>query len=263
MLIIGGAGSLILYVAVDPAVRHYVNFTTVPFNVSNEVQFLDYDATISFPDDANLIPSIVPVVIPAIWLWVAVGLLEWRNTRAKRATRKEAAWTTLFVILDWLQGFVFVVLIQQATTLASGKLRPDFFARCNPDFTTGMCTNPDDKDVNDARKSFFSGHTSTGHFTAAYYMVYIIWNSYLRFRPDRLKSARNGCCGRWSNDIVQLISLLTMLGLWVIVWIISISRVIDNHHAAEDITAGVLVSTIFATMFAVRALARHRYIVPQ
>ncbi|KAL8178606.1 UNVERIFIED_CONTAM: Phospholipid phosphatase 3 [Gekko kuhli] len=84
--------------------------------------------------------------------------------------------------------FAFGCAISQSFTdiakVSVGRLRPNFLAVCNPNITLTNCSkgyievyrclNADESKVQEARKSFFSGHASFSLYTMLYLVVSVI-----------------------------------------------------------------------------------------
>ncbi|GMT15278.1 hypothetical protein PFISCL1PPCAC_6575, partial [Pristionchus fissidentatus] len=85
-------------------------------------------------------------------------------------------------------GYVMEILVNQVTKYAVGRLRPHFYTVCKP--IGYNCTEPgkfiydfkctgDEKEVKEARLSFYSGHSAVSMYTATFLAIYF----YIRLRP--------------------------------------------------------------------------------
>jgi membrane-associated phospholipid phosphatase len=112
--------------------------------------------------------------------------------------------------------------------ILAGRLRPDFIARCLPDIA-GNCTNPNLKDVRDARASFPSGHSSLSFCAMVYLSLYL--------------------CGKfrifWTNS-GQLWKVVIVLSPLIGSTFIAISRTKDYHHNFDDVIAGSMLGACLA-----------------
>lgn len=129
-----------------------------------------------------------------------------------------------------------------ATTVAKrsvGRLRPKFIDICKPNIdlsacanqpiyiTEYQCTNEDEKDVEEARLSFFSGHSSYSMTAATFVTLYVY---------ARLSGVL------YSQAALPLIQIGLMSSGLFIGW----SRYVDHSHHWSDIFAGQLVGVVVA-----------------
>lgn len=97
------------------------------------------------------------------------------------------------MINSWLKKFYFTGLINLSCTIffkfITGRLRPHFIDLCQPDvvcsnttlgdnhpdhfYQTYNCLNPNRRQVNQGRQSFYSGHASISLCAAVYLILYI------------------------------------------------------------------------------------------
>ncbi|KAM9791045.1 phospholipid phosphatase 3-like isoform X3 [Syngnathus typhle] len=127
--------------------------------------------------------------------------------------------------------FVFGCAISQSFTdiakVSVGRLRPHFLDVCKPDFTTincslgyitdYQCQGPESR-VQEARKSFFSGHASFSMYT----MLYLVF--YLQ--------------SRFSWHGARLLRPLTQFTLIMMSFYTGLSRVSDHKHHPTDVLGG-------------------------
>ncbi|KAI4809292.1 hypothetical protein KUCAC02_018192 [Chaenocephalus aceratus] len=135
--------------------------------------------------------------------------------------------------------FIFGCAISQSFTdiakVSVGRMRPHFLDVCKPDFTTincslgyitdYQCQGPDNK-VQEARKSFFSGHASFSMYT----MLYLVF--YLQ--------------SRFSWHGARLLRPLTQFTLIMMSFYTGLSRVSDHKHHPTDVLAGFVQGAIVA-----------------
>lgn len=148
----------------------------------NRPYFL-YDASISYESFGNTVPSAVAILVPFASLFISLGVYEFWVYKLENWHITNAVATFLHFVLDSLCAFVTVETFSEATKIAAGRLRPDFFQQCKPDanWTSGpvqlgeqlsvRCT----ADYSDGRRSFVSSHASTSAVLIGYNIVYLIW----------------------------------------------------------------------------------------
>ncbi|XP_041125635.1 phospholipid phosphatase 3-like [Polyodon spathula] len=127
--------------------------------------------------------------------------------------------------------FIFGCAISQSFTdiakVSVGRMRPHFLAVCKPDFTKINCSLGyiddynclgDESKIQEARKSFFSGHASFSMYTMLYLTFYL--QSRFTWRGARLL-----------RPLLQF--TLIMMAFYT-----GLSRVSDHKHHPTDILAG-------------------------
>ncbi|KAM6904552.1 phosphatidic acid phosphatase type 2D [Xenentodon cancila] len=134
-----------------------------------------------------------------------------------------------------LGSFLFGGCASQSLTnmakLSVGRLRPYFLSVCNITYATINCTpgsyisevncrQPNLKMVEEARKSFFSGHASFAMYTMLYLAFYL--QARLSWRGARLL-----------RPLVQF--LLVMIAIYT-----GLSRISDYRHHPTDVLAGFI-----------------------
>ncbi|KFW82044.1 Lipid phosphate phosphohydrolase 3, partial [Manacus vitellinus] len=128
--------------------------------------------------------------------------------------------------------FVFGCAISQSFTdiakVSVGRLRPHFLAVCDVDFSVINCAKGvyiqnytcrgNDSRVQEARKSFFSGHASFSLYT----MLYLVFYLQARFT--------------WKG--ARLLRPLLQFTLIMMAFYTGLSRVSDHKHHPTDVLAG-------------------------
>ncbi|CAM5135875.1 unnamed protein product [Eretmochelys imbricata] len=127
--------------------------------------------------------------------------------------------------------FAFGCAISQSFTdiakVSVGRLRPHFLEVCNPDFSVIDCSKGyiqnytcrgNDSRVQEARKSFFSGHASFSLYTMLYLVLYL----QARFT--------------WRG--ARLLRPLLQFTLIMMAFYTGLSRVSDHKHHPTDVLAG-------------------------
>uniref|UniRef100_A0A3Q1GLP5 Phospholipid phosphatase 3 n=1 Tax=Acanthochromis polyacanthus TaxID=80966 RepID=A0A3Q1GLP5_9TELE len=135
--------------------------------------------------------------------------------------------------------FLFGCAVSQSFTdiakVSVGRMRPHFLEVCNPDFSTincslGYITNytcrGEESEVQEARKSFFSGHASFSMFT----MLYLAFYLQSRFT--------------WRG--ARLLRPLLQFTLLMMAFYTGLSRVSDHKHHPTDVLAGFVQGALVA-----------------
>ncbi|XP_064849152.1 phospholipid phosphatase 3-like [Oncorhynchus masou masou] len=127
--------------------------------------------------------------------------------------------------------FIFGCAVSQSFTdiakVSVGRMRPHFLDVCRPDWsaincslgyiTDYQCNGPESK-VQEARKSFFSGHASFSMYT----MLYLVFYLQSRFT--------------WRG--ARLLRPLTQFTLIMMSFYTGLSRISDHKHHPTDVLAG-------------------------
>ncbi|KAK5622466.1 Phospholipid phosphatase 3 [Crenichthys baileyi] len=135
--------------------------------------------------------------------------------------------------------FIFGCAISQSFTdiakVSVGRMRPHFIDVCKPDFSTINCSlgyiteytcHGTETKVQEARKSFFSGHASFSMYT----MLYLVFYLQSRFT--------------WHG--ARLLRPLTQFTLIMMSFYTGLSRVSDHKHHPTDVLAGFIQGALVA-----------------
>ncbi|XP_037105827.1 phospholipid phosphatase 3 isoform X1 [Syngnathus acus] len=135
--------------------------------------------------------------------------------------------------------FIFGCAISQSLTdiakVSVGRMRPHFLDVCKPDFTAISCSSGyiteytcsgKESDVQEARKSFFSGHASFSMFT----MLYLAFYLQSRFT--------------WRG--ARLLRPLLQFTLLMMAFYTGLSRISDHKHHPTDVLAGFVQGALVA-----------------
>ncbi|KAK6302812.1 hypothetical protein J4Q44_G00271670 [Coregonus suidteri] len=127
--------------------------------------------------------------------------------------------------------FIFGCAVSQSFTdiakVSVGRMRPHFLDVCKPDWSTINCSlgyitdyqcNGHESKVQEARKSFFSGHASFSMYT----MLYLVFYLQSRFT--------------WHG--ARLLRPLTQFTLIMMSFYTGLSRVSDHKHHPTDVLGG-------------------------
>ncbi|KAM4557696.1 phospholipid phosphatase 3-like isoform 2-T2 [Fundulus diaphanus] len=135
--------------------------------------------------------------------------------------------------------FIFGCAISLSFTdiakVSVGRMRPHFLDVCDPDFSTINCSlgyiteytcRGQESKVQEARKSFFSGHASFSMYT----MLYLVFYLQSRFT--------------WHG--ARLLRPLTQFTLIMMSFYTGLSRVSDHKHHPTDVLAGFIQGALVA-----------------
>nr|XP_023650476.1 phospholipid phosphatase 3-like isoform X2 [Paramormyrops kingsleyae] len=135
--------------------------------------------------------------------------------------------------------FIFGCAVSQSFTdiakVSVGRMRPHFLAVCDPDFSLINCSvgyvvdykcRGQESRVQEARKSFFSGHASFSMFA----MLYLVFYLQSRFT--------------WRG--ARLLRPLLQFTLLMMAFYTGLSRVSDHKHHPTDVLAGFVQGALVA-----------------
>ena len=192
--------------------------------------------------------------MPAIAI-VGTEVLLWYRSDEGHKNRRDmfcglpmhsAIVSSLYAYLYFLNGMAFTVLLATSAHSLVGRLRPHFLDVCRPDWDQIGC-NLDGRQkavyitnytcrgdverfgedaetvLEDARKSFFSGHASTAFASMTFVILYL---------QARVASK--------SSNGVLLVPFLQLFAFGL-AFITAISRVTDCAHHPSDVIAGAIV----------------------
>ncbi|XP_036406462.1 phospholipid phosphatase 3-like [Megalops cyprinoides] len=201
------------------------------------------DPSISYPHlEAESIPDSVLIAGGIVITGLTIALGECYRVRF-RGVHSRAFVRNLYVssLYKELGSFLFGCCIGQSITnmakLSVGRLRPHFLSVCGVTYASLNCTpgtyisevtcsQTDDSMVEEARKSFFSGHASFAMYTMLYLAFYL--QARLSWRGARLL-----------RPLLQF--LLVLLAVYT-----GLSRISDYRHHPTDVLTGFLQGGITA-----------------
>uniref|UniRef100_A0A7E4WC45 AcidPPc domain-containing protein n=1 Tax=Panagrellus redivivus TaxID=6233 RepID=A0A7E4WC45_PANRE len=145
----------------------------------------------------------------------------------------------------FLLAFTITWILTTITKFSVGRLRPYFLAACKPDveiYTAACfqkpyyiesvnCTNESELKVDEARLSFFSGHSAFAMVAAVYIVCYL---------QSRLATTLKS---RIVTPLLQAAVLSSGLA-------IAYSRIVDHSHHPTDVGVGIVVGTLIALVSA-------------
>jgi len=205
------------------------------------------DLTISYPAQSDsvswvsclLVAGFVPLPI------IILSELIWRTGRGVETSVAGFGETLLAWIGPFVAGFFFEHMFVDIAKYNVGRLRPNFIDNCRPYFTIDgsvydcqnttkpshfiadyQCVN---HDYQESLLSFPSGHTSL----ITYAMVFAVGYLELRMPSPLLKAS-------------FLAKPMLQIGLLLVAWYISLSRISDYKHHWSDVLAGSIIGAFIA-----------------
>ncbi|KAM4530607.1 phosphatidic acid phosphatase type 2D [Odontesthes bonariensis] len=195
------------------------------------------DPSITYPNvEREAIPDTLLIAGGIAITGLTIALGECYRVRF-RGVHSRAFVRNLYVscLYKELGSFLFGCCVGQSLTnmakLSIGRLRPNFLSVCNITYASINCTpdsyvsqvtcrQPNQKMVEEARKSFFSGHASFAMYTMLYLAFYL--QARLSWRGARLL-----------RPLVQF--LLIMIAIYT-----GLSRISDYRHHPTDVLTGFI-----------------------
>lgn len=252
----------------------------IPLLVTSQVldttntTFYIYDATLSEEYQADsTIPYWMAGLVPYIQCVLSYLVGEIVFWSAYHASLTSAIASCIHFCLDTIVAGLMCGLLTEVTKQVVGRHRPDWLQRCNPaipeDVTIGpfglpASSNPvcnstlTETKIEDGKKSFPSGHSSTAFVLAVYGIVYCIWAAC--YRPSRTTfrtTQHNTVKQQLASDAMSFIVLIWVLWQISFAWGIGVSRLTDNKHHYSDVVGGAFLGTLVAAIFSMRAIPRH------
>ncbi|XP_041861860.1 phospholipid phosphatase 3 isoform X3 [Melanotaenia boesemani] len=198
------------------------------------------DSSLNYPYKSSTIPSSVLISVGLTLPAVSIAIGEcYRIHQLHEGTKSFVGNPYVAALYKQIGVFMFGCAVSQSFTdiakVSVGRMRPHFIDVCRPDFTTincslGYITNytctGEDSAVQEARKSFFSGHASFSLYTMLYLAFYI--QSRFTWRGARLL-----------RPLLQF--TLLMMAFYT-----GLSRVSDHKHHPTDVLAGFVQGALVA-----------------
>jgi membrane-associated phospholipid phosphatase len=144
------------------------------------------------------------------------------------------------VLLSFCQGVAINFMFVDLTKVCTGRLRPDFLARCVPD-ADGTCTG-DAALVAQGRLSFPSGHTALA-FYAAVFLTLFLYHAFLPKAPG-------GVFPNGTPITLHISGLSTFLicAPILLASLVGVSRTVDRHHHPGDVVGGLIIGSTMAVL---------------
>ncbi|XP_046335705.2 phospholipid phosphatase 1-like isoform X1 [Haliotis rufescens] len=186
----------------------------------------------------------VGFALPSAFIIGIESFLVYKNKDQTEAPRNDLLLKMVRQSFDYLVPFFFGAAVTHMTTnipkYAVGRLRPHFFAICQPDWarincsegnryiTEDVCTGTDVKAIQEARVSFPSGHASEAVYTMVFLMIYL-----------QMKLT-------WSG--LALLRPTLQTGLFYMAFYTCLSRISDYKHHWSDVLAGAILGLVVALL---------------
>ncbi|ODM91408.1 putative phosphatidate phosphatase [Orchesella cincta] len=218
---------------------------TIPALRCDGTRLLDPSISHKFRGDTVTVSKLLSVTL--LFPLVQIFITEWFYNRDKRnlyiyGPPESSRWRRTLIhtsrwYRDYFFGIVFMLFLNDIAKTSVNSPRPHWIDSCKPNFTAEACNlgwvdeyNCTNNDISnwklaDARKSFPSGHSALGFFTAIFMTMY----QHRRIRKQSLGP-------------VVLVWLHTMWIGWAI--FCALSRVADNRHHPIDIAFGGFIGAI-------------------
>ncbi|XP_073332795.1 phospholipid phosphatase 3 isoform X2 [Pagrus major] len=198
------------------------------------------DSSLRYPYKRSTVPSSVLTSVGLTLPAVSIVIGEcFRIHQLHEGTKSFVGNPYVAALYKQMGVFLFGCAVSQSFTdiakVSVGRMRPHFLDVCKPDFSTIDCSHGyitnytctgDESDVQEARKSFFSGHASFSMFT----MLYLAFYLQSRFT--------------WRG--ARLLRPLLQFTLLMMAFYTGLSRVSDHKHHPTDVLAGFVQGALVA-----------------
>ncbi|XP_046692137.1 phospholipid phosphatase 3 isoform X2 [Silurus meridionalis] len=198
------------------------------------------DDSIRYTYKRSTVPSSVLMAVGVLLPLASIVIGEcYRIRYFKQGSRSFVGNPYISALYRQIGVFIFGCAVSQSFTdiakVSVGRMRPHFLDVCKPDYTQINCSDGyitdyvclgDQSRVQEARKSFFSGHASFSMYTMLYLAFYL--QSRFTWRGARLL-----------RPLVQF--TLLMMAFYT-----GLSRVSDHKHHPTDVLAGFVQGALVA-----------------
>ncbi|XP_033847951.1 phospholipid phosphatase 3 isoform X1 [Periophthalmus magnuspinnatus] len=202
--------------------------------------FFCNDTSLYFPYKRSTISSAVLTAVGLTLPLVSIVIGEcYRIHQLHEGTKSFIGNPYVAALYKQMGVFIFGCAISQSFTdiakVSVGRMRPHFLDVCKPDFSTIDCSlgyitqytcTGKESEVQEARKSFFSGHASFSMYT----MLYLAFYLQSRFT--------------WRG--ARLLRPLLQFTLLMMAFYTGLSRVSDHKHHPTDVLAGFVQGALVA-----------------
>ena len=131
-----------------------------------------------------------------------------------------------YFYIKYLLGVGSVLFITEVLKVSVGRHRPDYFSRCKPDPSDKKICTGDPDIINEGRKSFPSGHSSSSFYLMSYLSLFYLFNRHERRIQPHL-------------FLLVVFSYLTAA-------LVAVTRLQNNKHHPTDILFGSLIGILFS-----------------
>ncbi|XP_028442672.1 phospholipid phosphatase 3 isoform X2 [Perca flavescens] len=198
------------------------------------------DSSLRYPYKKSTVPSSVLTCVGLTLPAVSIVIGEcFRIHQLHEGTKSFVGNPYVAALYKQMGVFLFGCAVSQSFTdiakVSVGRMRPHFLDVCKPDFSTINCSlgyitnytcSGAESDVQEARKSFFSGHASFSMFTMLYLAFYLQ--------------------SRFSWRGARLLRPLLQFTLLMMAFYTGLSRISDHKHHPTDVLAGFVQGALVA-----------------
>uniref|UniRef100_A0AAV2KS73 Phospholipid phosphatase 3 n=1 Tax=Knipowitschia caucasica TaxID=637954 RepID=A0AAV2KS73_KNICA len=198
------------------------------------------DSSLYFPYKRSTISSAVLTAVGLMLPLVSIVIGEcYRIHQLHEGTKSFVGNPYVAALYKQMGVFIFGCAVSQSFTdiakVSVGRMRPHFLDVCKPDFSTIDCSlgyitqytcTGKESDVQEARKSFFSGHASFSMYSMLYLAFYLQ--------------------SRFSWRGARLLRPLLQFTLLMMAFYTGLSRVSDHKHHPTDVLAGFVQGALVA-----------------
>ncbi|XP_056021260.1 phospholipid phosphatase 1-like [Ostrea edulis] len=198
------------------------------------------DQNLMYPYREESISTIMATILSTVPPTVIIIFTEAMLLKKYSQKRKTFMKNCYSMIGGLCMGLSMCVLFIEIVKMFVGRLRPHFFAVCQPNFTATNCSRTfvtsytcqgkHLESVLDAKKSFPSGHSGAAWYSMTYLIIYI-----------QIRVRRHWPMLRVACPMLQLVAICLAA-------YISISRLQDYKHHSGDVIGGGIIGTIFSVI---------------
>ncbi|POY71856.1 hypothetical protein BMF94_5217 [Rhodotorula taiwanensis] len=194
-------------------------------------RYLD-DPSLQWPVTKERVPAGPNTWLDVYTFWIPIAVVVLVGAGVKRSFHD-----VHHGILVFLSSRALMRIIVECLKNRVGRLRPDFFSRCQWDAVAQACRGPLAL-VKDGRRSFPSGHSSTSWQAMLFVSLYLAGkNGAFAFAAPFPRS------GFLQSRLLRFVIVLAplFLGTWICV-----TRLEDHRHHPTDVITGSLIGALCA-----------------
>eukprot|EP01134_Creolimax_fragrantissima_P007827 CFRG7827T1 len=202
--------------------------------------FTANDASLWLPYEENSVSYLTVVLVGVFGGGTIVIITEYIYQR--QTVRARALFAAFRMFLCYLCAAIWVFSFTETMKVMMGELRPDFVSRCTgqpspiyngsiEEISYSLCTRNNSNFLDEGRKGFPSGHTSSA-------MVFAVWISL------QWLHVACTCKNRWLAQLLVCCSFIPL----AIAFSVGMSRVWDNRHKVHDVVGGACLGAGLSVM---------------
>ena len=117
-------------------------------------------------------------------------------------------------------------------------------------------TNGDEdyeKEISDAQKSFFSGHSSFSFYCATFLVIFLHARLAEKYKPEKhgRQTQKANYWARLTFRGLRILRPYIQFGIFLLAFFISLTRITDYKHHPTDVITGALIGVIYALILIV------------